>query len=31
MLLKYWEKHRLSQINWQQELASMGIRQQPSH
>jgi hypothetical protein len=27
MLLKYWEKHRLSQINWQQDLASMGVSQ----
>ena len=29
MLVKYWEKHRLSQINWQQELASMGVSQSP--
>jgi len=25
MLLKYWEKQRLSQINWRQEMASMGV------
>jgi hypothetical protein len=29
MLLKYWEKHRLSQTNWQQELASMGVSESP--
>ena len=29
MLLKYWEKHRLSQNNWQQELASMGVSDSP--
>ena len=29
MLLKYWEKLRLSQINWPQELASMGVSQSP--
>jgi hypothetical protein len=25
MLLKYWEKQRLSQDNWQRELDSMGV------
>ena len=30
MLLKYWEKHRLTQINWQQELASMGVGESPA-
>ena len=30
MLLKYWEKHRLTQINWQQELASMGVSESPA-
>ena len=25
MLLDYWEKHRLAQLNWEQELASLGI------
>jgi len=30
MLLKYWEKHRLSQTNWQQELASMGVSTSPA-
>jgi hypothetical protein len=29
MLLKYWEKHRLTQINRQQDLASMGIGDSP--
>jgi len=30
MLLKYWEKQRLSQINWQQELASVGVTAGPA-
>jgi hypothetical protein len=30
MLLKYWEKQRLSQINWRQELASLGVGDHPA-
>jgi hypothetical protein len=30
MLLKYWEKHRLTHLNWQQELASMGVGESPA-
>jgi len=30
MLLKYWEKHRLTRMNWQQDLASMGVNQSPA-
>jgi len=25
MLLDYWEKYRVAQLNWEQELASLGI------
>lgn len=25
MLLKYWEKYRLTQVDWQLQLASMGV------
>lgn len=30
MLLKYWEKQRLPRLDWQQELASMGISTGPA-
>jgi hypothetical protein len=29
MLLKYWEKLRLTQINWREEAASMGLGNSP--
>jgi hypothetical protein len=25
MLQQYWEKHQLTQLNWRQELSSMGV------
>ena len=30
MLLKYWEKYRLTQLNRQPQLASMGISESPA-
>jgi len=30
MLLKYWEKYRLTQLNKQPQLASMGISESPA-
>jgi hypothetical protein len=30
MLLKYWEKHQLTRMDWQQELASMGVDKSPA-
>jgi hypothetical protein len=30
MLLKYWEKPRLTQFDWQQELASKGVSASPA-
>jgi hypothetical protein len=30
MLLKYWEKYRLTQLNRQAQLASMGISESPA-
>jgi hypothetical protein len=29
MLLKYWEKYRLTQMDWQPQLASMGVSESP--
>jgi hypothetical protein len=30
MLLKYWERHRLSRENWRRDLASMGVSDSPA-
>lgn len=30
MLLKYWERQRLTPMNWHQDLASMGVDKSPA-